>query len=75
MNKHSRFLIIIYLHLVYFNFNTYAQESLVIENQRAEENYFSLKDSANLAWNLALKYIALDKRRISYISIGGFLPS
>lgn len=52
-------------------FAIHAQESIEFKDQRAEENYAFLKDSTNLAWQDAIKYIALTSSRNSYLSIGG----
>ncbi len=43
--------------------------------QRAEEDYSHLKDSTNLSWPQAVKYIAFDSPKNAYLSIGGTFRS
>ena len=71
MKKHSRFLIPICLLLCSFHFTSYAQEYFEFKDQRATEDYSFLKDSTNLAWQNAIKYISLSRNRNSYLRIGG----
>ncbi|MEM1321591.1 MAG: alginate export family protein [Bacteroidota bacterium] len=52
-------------------FSPIHAQSYSFKDQRAEENYLSLKDSVNLTGLAALKYIALSANRNSYLSIGG----
>jgi len=48
----------------------FAQNSQ-FNSQRAEEDYSYLKDSTDLKFRDAIKYIALNKKRSSYLSMGG----
>ena len=50
---------------------TLAQGQTHFLEQRAEEDYRHLKDSTSLTWQDALKYIALDRQKSAYLSIGG----
>ncbi|MEN0049690.1 MAG: alginate export family protein [Bacteroidota bacterium] len=50
---------------------TQAQRSARFNDQRALEDYSHLRDSINLIWSNAIKYVALDKQKNSYLSIGG----
>ncbi len=49
----------------------HAQESIDFKDQRAEENYISLKDSSHLLGQEAIKFIPLAKDKSAYLSIGG----
>ena len=60
-----------FLFLCYATFSARAQEQHAFLDQRAEENYHHLKDSTDLPWLEAIKYIALSSKRNSYLSIGG----
>ncbi|MEM1359511.1 MAG: alginate export family protein, partial [Bacteroidota bacterium] len=51
--------------------NTLAQDQTTFLDQRAEEDYNHLKDSTNLAWPDAIKYLSLTKKRNAYLSLGG----
>ena len=71
--RKERKLLIGLLCLLFFNspFTTHAQESVAFKEQRAEEQYASFKDSTNLSWPNALKYIPLSADRKHSLSIGG----
>lgn len=56
---------------ILLSFPTLAQGQSHFLEERAEEDYQHLKDSIKLAWQDAFKYIALDKQKNTYLSIGG----
>ena len=76
MNRHKIIFGTILLLLLLLIQASFAQEGeeqieFEIKSERAAEDYSLLRDSTDLDWNLALKYIALDKNRNAYLSIGG----
>ncbi|MEM6844888.1 MAG: alginate export family protein [Bacteroidota bacterium] len=48
-----------------------AQKSYTFKEERATEDYSFLRDSINLTWNEAAKYISLSSSQNSYLTIGG----
>ncbi|MEM6722604.1 MAG: alginate export family protein [Bacteroidota bacterium] len=48
-----------------------AQHQQAILDERAKEDYSYLKDSTNLAWQKAIKYLGFGAQNGSYISVGG----
>ena len=68
MFKH---LFILFSTNILLSFSTLTQGQTNFLERRAEEDYSYLKDSTNLAWQDAIKYIGLDKQKNSYLSIGG----
>ena len=52
-------------------FYIHAQEQNAFLEQRAEEDYHYLKDSTDLSWQEAMKYISLGGNKESYLSFGG----
>ena len=71
MKKRSYFFICPYLLFCSFQCAVLAQNEQVFKEERAAENYSFLKDSTNLDYFQALKYIPLNNKRNSYLSIGG----
>lgn len=57
--------------LILLCFHTLTQGQKNFLEQRAQEDYSHLRDSSNLAWQDVIKYIALDKKKRSYLSVGG----
>ena len=57
--------------VTFLSFIAVAQGQSKFLEQRAEEDYHYLKDSTDLVWPKAIKYLALDKQKESYLSIGG----
>ncbi len=57
--------------LVSLSFSVLGQGQTEFLEQRADEDYSYLKDSTNLTWPDAMKYIAFDPQKNAYLSIGG----
>ncbi len=54
-----------------FTYSVVAQQSYRFKEERAAEEYSFLKDSTNLTWLEAIKYLSLSAKKNSYLSIGG----
>ncbi len=63
--------LVLLLSIMFVSIRAFAQRPDGYKEQRALEDYSELKDSTNLDWSNAIKYIALDKQRKSYLSFGG----
>ncbi|MEM9919964.1 MAG: alginate export family protein [Bacteroidota bacterium] len=69
--KSYRVLTILLLHFFHSVSPLFAQQQDAFKSERAQEDYTHLKDSTNLGWQQAVKYISLSGDRSSYLSIGG----
>lgn len=66
----SKTLLVVFI-IANLNQDVEAQISQSFQSQRAKEDYSFLKDSTDLKWYDAMKYIGIGESRNAYLSIGG----